>query len=222
MADYLPTVMSDLEAARSEAVRLLCRAHAEDRVSGETFAARLEQVRLAPNSATLAAILADLEPTQLSGYHSGAVPARQPADHTEVAAVSPADYLRLASTFGSTERAGSWTVPLALDARVLLGSMIIDLRDAVFGSDFVDIEVNVKLGSFTLIVPAGTQVENEVEEVLSASTHSTRSARGARPNGLLVRVRGKAMMASIDVKEKFPSKVGTGASFFERLLGSGD
>jgi hypothetical protein len=85
----------------------------------------------------------------------------------------------------------------------------------------VDINVDVKLGSLELIVPAGTQVENEVEETFSSSSHSTRSARGARPNGLLVRLRGKALLASVDVKEKFPSKPGK-PGFFQRLLNSGE
>ena len=99
--------------------------------------------------------------------------------------------------------------------------MTIDLRDAVFGADVMDIEINVSLGSFTLIVPAGTQVENEVEETLSSSTHSTRSARGASPNGLLIRVTGTAFMGSVEVKEKFPSSQSKGPSLFERLLGGG-
>jgi hypothetical protein len=112
-------------------------------------------------------------------------------------------------------------VPLNLDAKVLFGEMTIDLRDAVFGADVIDIQVDVKVGSFTLIVPAGTQVENEVEETLSSSTHSTRSARGARPNGLLIRLAGTALLGSVDVKEKFPSNHPKGPSLFQRLLGGG-
>lgn len=222
MNDYLPALMSDLESARREAVRFLCQAHAADALSPEAFDARLDQVRHAPNEATLAAILADLEPHQLPAVISQPAMPAATADHTAVAPVSPADYLRITSVFGSTKRAGSWTVPLTLDARILLGEMTIDLRDAVFGADVVDIELDVKLGSFTLIVPAGTQVENEVTEVLSSSSHSTRSARGARPNGLLVRLRGRATLASLEVKEKFPSHLAPGESFWTKLLGAGD
>src|SRR5690606_27102391 len=136
---------------------------------------------------------------ELTGTRAVAVP-----DPTRVAAaVSPAEYLRIASVFGSTKRAGSWTVPLLLEVKVLFGEAVIDLRDAVFGADFVDIDVDVKLGSFSLIVPAGTQVENEIEETLTSSTHSTRSARGARPNGLLIRLRGHAVLSSVEIKERF-------------------
>jgi hypothetical protein len=86
----------------------------------------------------------------------------------------------------------------------------------------VDIQVNVTLGSFKLIVPAGTQVENEIEETLSSSEYSTRSARGARPNGLLVRLHGRALLASIEVKERFPTALKPErGGFWQKLLGSG-
>jgi hypothetical protein len=221
--------MSDLESSRREAIRLLCRAQAEDRLSVEAFQTRLEHVEHAPNQATLAAVVADLEdlpPPALTARYPVA-----PADHTDVVPaqpnfavdpVSPAEYLRVSSVFASSKRAGAWTVPLEVDGMVFFGELSLDLRDAVFGSDVVDINVDVKVGSFELIVPAGTQVENEIEETLSSSSHSTRSARGARPNGLLVRLRGKAFLASIDVKEKFPTKPGKVANVLRRLLGAGD
>jgi hypothetical protein len=222
VTDYLLTAMAELDQARQQAVRLLCQAHADDRLNPEAFDSRLERIKLAPNEATLAAILADLDQGNLPVLYHQPLPAAQPVDHTDVAPVSPAEYLRIASVFGSTKRAGSWTVPLALDVRVLLGEVTIDLRDAVFGSDLVEIEVDAKLGSFTLIVPAGTQVENEIEEILSSSTHSTRNSRGVGPNGLLIRLRGRAVISSIDVKEKLPTKSGKADGLFARLLGSGD
>ncbi len=225
--------MSDLESARREAVRLLCRAQADDRLSVEAFQSRLEQVEHAPNRATLAAILADFEdvglpsPTGVTRYPVAPVDPTGlvSAEHHEIAGadpVSPAEYLRVSSVFASSKRAGAWTVPLEIEGMVLFGELVLDLRDAVFGADVVDIVVNVKVGSFELIVPAGTQVENEIEETLSSSSHSTRSARGARPNGLLVRLRGKAWLASVDVKEKFPTKPGRASSILRKLLGSGE
>ncbi|MDX2059380.1 MAG: hypothetical protein SFV24_16335 [Gemmatimonadales bacterium] len=212
--------MADIDSARREAIRILCLAQASDQLSVDAFETRLEQVRHAPNAATLAAILADLDQAALPVPLTTTSSLEAIGPRTdEMAPVSPAEFLRLASVFGSTARAGSWTVPLAIEARVLLGEMTIDLRDAVFGSDVVDIEIDVALGSFTLIVPAGTQVENEVTETLSSSTHSVRSARGARPNGLLVRLQGKALLASVEVKERFPSGQGKPKSMLQRLLG---
>lgn len=223
-----------LASARKEAIRLLCRAQADDALPVDSFERRLEQIRHAPNEATIAAIVADLdgwadgrtggweiagEPAASTNYpavRSSVHPPIRPADQP----FAPAEHLRLASIFGSTTRAGSWTVPLVLETKVLLGEMTLDLRDAVFGADVVDIVVDVTLGSFTLIVPAGTQVENEVEERFSSSSHSTRGAKGAGPNGLLVRLGGQALLASVEIKEKLPSNR-TKSGFLDRLLGSG-
>ncbi|MHB1326831.1 MAG: DUF1707 domain-containing protein [Gemmatimonadales bacterium] len=219
--------MSDLDHTRREAIRLLCRAQADDRLSVESFETRLEGINRAPNQATIAAIIADLAddpelatPTPFTpAYGLPAV-----ADHTApFRPVAPAEFSRISSVFGSTKRGGSWTVPLLIEARVLFGEMTLDLRDAVFGADVVDINVDVDLGSFTLIVPAGTQVESEVNETLSSSSHSTRSTGGVRPNGLLVRLHGQATLASVEIKEKFPTGFrGRKPGILDRLLSKGD
>jgi hypothetical protein len=214
--------MDDLEAARRAAIRVLCDAQAREVLTLEDFEGRLDRLKHAPNEATLEAIIADLGEASLYPVPYAAAPTLDRATHVEPAPVEPAEYLRLSSVFASTKRGGSWTVPLQLEALVLLGEITLDLRDAVFGADVLDIDVNATLGSFTLIVPAGTQVENEIEETLSSSEYSTRSARGARPNGLLVRLRGRALLASVEVKEKFPSGLEqSSGGFFRRLLQRG-
>lgn len=214
--------MADLPLARHEAIRVLCDAQARDAISFADFESRLERIKQAPNEATLEAIIADLSPEPLYPVPLTPVPAPAASDPDDVAPVEPAEQLRITSVFASTKRAGSWTVPFEIHAMIVFGEMVLDLRDAVFASDFVDIEVHATLGSFTLILPAGTQVENEIEETLSSSSHSTRSARGARPNGLLVRVRGHALLASVEIKEKLPSgAIAKKGGFFQRLLGGG-
>jgi len=218
--------MDDFERSRQDAIRLLCDAHAREELSLDQFESRLERLKQAPNRATLDAILADLQPwddplappAELVPYPTGQV-LRQ-ATSQGLVPVAPAEFVRLTSVFASTKRAGSWTVPLEIQGLVILGELTLDLRDAVFGSDVVDIDVNCTLGSFTLIVPAGTQIENEMEETLSSSTHSTRASRGLEPNGLLVRLRGRAMLASVEIKEKLPAGARGGPmGLLQRLLG---
>jgi hypothetical protein len=221
--------MDDLERARHDGIRLLCSAQARDVISFEAFEDRLERLKLAPNRATIEAIVADLidtSPYPVPMEITSAVPQMGTGDHTAVtlppAPFGPAESLRIGTVLGSTKRGGSWTVPLHLDVMVLLGELTIDLRDAVFGSDVLDIDVNVKLGSLSLIVPAGAQVENEVHETMSSSTYSARSARGASPIGLLIRLQGRVFMGSIDVKEKPPTTLSGGQAWWQRLLPSGE
>lgn len=210
--------MDELERVRREAIRVLCDAQAREVLSLEDFEDRFERVKAAPNPATLEAIVADLQDAPLYPTPPGALPA--PAGHPTVAPVAPAEFVRITSVFASTRRAGSWTVPLEIQALVMLGELTLDLRDAVFDADVLDIDVSVTLGAFKLVVPVGTQVENEIEETLSSSEHSTRSARGQRPNGLLVRIRGRALLASVEIKERYPTGMGPEkGSFWRKLLG---
>ena len=192
--------MTDLELRRREAIRELGAAVAAERISIEQFETRLAHVQQATNVPTLDAIVADLTPT-------GSFPASHLMTRTmpiprDLIPVEPADELRIATVLSSSKRAGSWTVPLKLQVKVVLGDLTIDLRDAVFCSDFLDIELNMLLGGFTLIVPAGAQVENECEERMSSVTHSTRSTLGGEGVGLLIRLSGHVRWSNMEIKEK--------------------
>jgi hypothetical protein len=211
--------MDHLESLRHDAIRILSGAVATDRLSVEQFESRLALVHQAPNRATLDAIVADVIPSGGYPVPAGLVPVLP--DHPAVAPVEPAELLRIRTVLSSSKRAGSWTVPLRLEAKVVLGELTIDLRDAVFCSDVLDVEVDALLGSFTLIVPAGAQVENECEERWSSTTHSTRSARGANPIGLLIRLTGRVRWSNVEIKEKRRSDEEP-LSPWQRLMGGGE
>lgn len=212
--------MDELDPVRREAIRILCDAQARDRLAFEDFEDRLERIKVAPNPATIDAIVADLQDPEL--YDLAPTPSLE-APAVTGGPVAPADFIRISSVFASTKRAGSWTVPFEIHALVILGEMTLDLRDAVFGTDVVDIQVNVTLGAFRLILPAGTQVENEIEETLASSQYSpyaARATRSASPNGLLVRLRGRALLASVEIKERLPTALlPARGGFLRRLLG---
>lgn len=195
--------MDELEPLRQEAIRTLSSAVASDRLPVHQFEERLTLVRQAPNRATIDAIVADVLPTGGFLAPAGLRPVR--ADHAWASPVEPAEELRISTVFGSTKRAGSWTVPLHLTLKVVMGELTLDMRDAVFGSDVLDIDVSVLMGSVVLIVPAGAQVENDCDERFSSSTHSTRSARGVSPIGLLIRIGGRVRFGNLEVKEKRPT-----------------
>jgi hypothetical protein len=193
--------MDDLELERQEAIRALSRGLSAERITVDQFESRLVLVRQAPNRATLDAIIADLIPT---GEYDPPVPmAMTPyGEPVDTGAITPAEVIRISTVLGSSKRAGSWTVPYRLELKVVLGDLTIDLREAVFFSDTLEIDMDILLGGLTLIVPAGTQVENETNERWSSTSHSTRSTQGMRTVGLLVRITGKVRWSNIEIKEK--------------------
>ncbi len=207
--------MDELEAERHQAIRALSAAVTAERLPVEQFESRMALVRQAPNRATLDAIIADLTPTD---EYDPPVQIRHHPDYPAPAdPVAPAEVLRVSAILSSSKRAGSWTVPYRLEAKVLLGDLTIDLRDAVFFADTLEIELDVLLGNLVLIVPAGTQVENECEERWSSTTHSTRSTRGSQPIGLLVRIGGRVRWSSVEIKEK--RRAGDQPGGWRKLLG---
>ncbi|MGQ0703448.1 MAG: DUF1707 domain-containing protein [Gemmatimonadales bacterium] len=211
--------MDPLESDRQQAIRALSAALVSDRLPVEQFESRLTLIRQAPNRATLEAILADLVPSGEYNSPLEIVPAAR--DHTrtsQVAApVEPAEVLRIGTILSSSKRTGSWTVPYRLEVKILLGDLTIDLRDAVFGSDLLEIHLDCLLGNLELIVPAGAQVENECDERWSSTSHSTRSARGAEPIGLLIRLAGQVRWSNVEIKEK-RRKGDEAPSFWKRLF----
>lgn len=208
--------MEELESLRQEAIRTLSGALAAERLSVDQFESRLALVRQASNGATLDAIVAELLPS--GAFTLAPRGARAPAGHRGVEPVEPAELLRIRTVLSSSKRGGTWTVPLRLELKVVLGELTIDLRDAVFCDDVLDVEIHMLLGSLTLIVPAGAQVENECEERFSSTTHSTRSIRGAEPIELLIRLTGQVHWSSLEIKEKRRSGEEP-VSALKRLLG---
>ena len=194
---------NDLDAARRDAIHALCVAQAEDRLSVELFEQRLLLLREAPSAAAVRQIVGDLETTGDYGLavHSAPIPA----------AAAPLERLRVSAVFSGAKRSGRWTVPLLIEAKIMFGSVRLDLRDAWFESDTLEIEMESFCGSLELIVPPGTQVEIEVSETMSGSDHKrVRGAAAADWNGLLVRLTGSMFMSGLKVIERPPTAEGGG------------
>ncbi|HET9151465.1 MAG TPA: hypothetical protein VFN83_07075 [Gemmatimonadales bacterium] len=185
----------DLLAARRDAVHALCVAQAREQLSVEAFEHRLELLREAPTAAAVRQIIGDLEPTgdyAVQPYAEPALPV--PA--------APLERMRVSATFSQAVRNGRWTVPLLTEARAVFGEVRLDLRDAWFDTDVVEIAAHVMCGKLAVIVPPGTQVENEASALFAGTEHKRRRAAGADWNGLLVRITGRVFMGAIEIIER--------------------
>jgi hypothetical protein len=225
--------MTNLESARRDAVARLCLAQASGFLSVEAFEERYSLITEATSVATLEGLVADLTieedpllPVPTSSYElepitadSGAVTG---ADGWRAPrAVAAASSVRIPAVFGSAERGGTWTVPEHLEVMVTLGEVKLDFRDAVFTTDTVELDVSVLLGSLNLILPPGTQVENECEEFMASSAHPSRGRKGAPPNGILVIIRGHVRIGELNIKERGPtgSEPPRFKGFFQKFFG---
>ena len=226
--------MTDLESARRDAVARLCLAQASGFLSVEAFEERYSLIADATSVATLEALVADLNmdeepmlPVRAGSYELEPITADTDSalvntGYSRAARpVEAASSVRIPAVFGSAERAGTWSVPEHIEVMVTLGEVKLDFRDAIFTTDTVMLDVSVTLGSLTLILPPGTQVENECEEFMSSSTHPSKGRKGAPPNGILVILRGNVRLGEISIKERGPT--GTEPerfkNFFQKMFG---
>lgn len=208
--------MTELEEARRNAVAQLCQAQAAGYISVAAFEDRYALVREANSVATLQALIADL----VADPPAETLPAVRHQDSVETYAAAPveaAGSLRIPAILGSAVRGGTWTVPEHLAILVVLGEVTLDFRDASFTTDTVYIDLSVTLGSLKIVVPPGTQIENECHEVFSSSTHPRRGRNRVAPNGLLVILSGRVFMGEVKIQERPPT--GEEKPLFRPLIG---
>jgi len=127
--------MSD--ADREAVVARLNAAVAEGRLTLAEFSDRVDAVLRARTFGDVEPFVADL-------------PAVDP-----VAPIAAADVVELRSQAGQLRRTGRWRVPRRLVVLAKAGSVLLDMRHAVFGHRVVEIELFAQAGSATVVLPRG-------------------------------------------------------------------
>lgn len=217
----------ELEEARREAIHQLCVAQAQGTMSVELFEQRLALVREAPTPAAIGQLVADVRPASAEWeVESGAALVEgQPREISLESYAPPSDVpqrLRMTAIFASTKRRGQWVVPYEIETKVIMGELVIDLRDALFAWDTLVIDVDVTLGELKLVVPVGTRIENEIDDFIGGGKVNMKGGQGAEPNGLVVHLYGSVRFGSVDVRQRlsteaFPPDHFTGIKgFFNR------
>jgi hypothetical protein len=125
---------------RERAADVLQRACGDGRITLEEFSARVGAVWAAESSAELEKATADLAPEPLVGT-------TQAVD-------------RVVTVFSENKRRGRWRLlPRGLRTRTVFGSTELDLRDALTGSDVIEIGGTCVFGEVKVIVPEGFDVD---------------------------------------------------------------
>lgn len=109
-------------------------------------------------------------------------------------ALVPAQTMRI--VFGSIERVGPWDVPQQLSARVVCGSLTLDLRDARLAPGVTEISVHITMGNIELIVPPGVEVDVDATSFLGHIEERTeRTTRGPST----IRVVGRINLGNLEL-----------------------
>jgi hypothetical protein len=173
---------------RENALEQLSTAAGDGRLTLEEYSARADRALAARVLSEVAAVTADL------------------VQAPKAAAEAPQ---QLTAILSSDSRTGYWRVPSHVAARSLLGECLIDLQDAVLTSHVTLIEAKATLGSVTILVPDGADVQLSGKAILGEKTSEVRQA--PLPGAPILDVRATAILGSVTVRPRSLAKRIVGA-----------
>jgi hypothetical protein len=178
------------DADRDLVVNILHTAYAEGRITTEEHTERLEATIRAKTFDELRPITADLVPTTL--------PAPAQPRPAAVASSSEAETDRMTAALSTVKREGPWRVRRRSFANVFLGSVELDLTQATFDVQVVEVNVTQFMGTVFLRVPVGTTVRDETANVLAET--SIKGIGTPDPSFPVVVLRGTNVLGEIKVR----------------------
>jgi hypothetical protein len=208
-----PRALRISDADRHRVAEVLREAAGDGRIDLAELDERLEATYAAKTYGDLVPITLDL-PTHTDRASLVARSSSAPATRTP--AGSGPTWSASLGIMGDTTRKGVWDIGPTHTATALMGSVVIDLREARFPDGEVVINANAVMGSVSVVVDARTDVRVEGTGIMGSYTE-VRAKVDAEIDGSspVVRVRGIALMGSVDVRRKAASG-GSG----KKLLGS--
>jgi hypothetical protein len=179
---------------RHKVAEVLRRAAGEGRIDLEELDERLEATYAAKTYGELVPITADLPVT---GQQQPVLP------RVDAPVVPATTHASSFSIMGDCTRRGVWEVPAKHNAFSMMGSITIDLREAVFTSHETVIEAVAIMAGIDIYVNPQTRVIVEGIGIMGDFSESrSKVAPDLRPDSPVVRVKGMALMAGVAVKRK--------------------
>jgi hypothetical protein len=181
---------------RHRVTEVLRKAAGEGRIDLEELDERLEATYQAKTYGELVPITADLP------VAGAAHPVPAPRPPAAPLGFQPR-YSSSVAIMSETKRVGSWVVQGQHSAFALMGSVVLDLREAQFENPEVIVNASTVMGEVKIIVNAATGVVVEGQGVMGEYTES-RPKVPFDPSlgGPVVRIRGFALMGSVNVQRK--------------------
>jgi hypothetical protein len=184
---------------RHKVAEVLRQAAGEGRIDLDELDERLEAAYHAKTYGELVPITADLP---AAGRTHPVPPPVQPASPSRVP-VGAARYPSSLAVMSECKRVGRWAVEDHHSAFALMGSVVIDLREAEFGSSEVVLNASAVMGEVKVLVNAGTSVVVEGMGVMGEyKEQRAKVPFDPEVGGPVVRLRGFALMGTVSVQRR--------------------
>ena len=190
-----PSMLRISDEDRHKVADVLRRAAGEGRIDLEELDERLEATYAAKTYGELVPITADLPAAGQQHPH--------PVPRVDATVVPTTTHASSFSIMGDCSRKGIWEVPAKHNAFSLMGSITIDLREAVFTSQETVIEAVAIMAGIDVYVNPQTRVIVEGIGIMGDFSESrSKVTPDLRPDSPVVRIKGMALMAAVGVKRK--------------------
>ncbi len=187
--DVGPAVGGDLGVAdsdRQHVITLLNAAHSEGHLSAYDRDRRIADALAAQTFDDLVPLTRDLvaaKPAPVVSYRPAT--SEQPAD-------------QIVAIFSGTSRDGQWEVRPNTSILTMFGGVELDLTQAIFTSQNIEVNVFCLFGGVELTVPVGTTVENQVAAVFGGA--ETRKVAAPMAGAPKVTVKGFVAFGGVEVR----------------------
>ena len=192
-----PSQMRISDADRQRVADVLRDAAGEGRIDLDELEERLELTWQAKTYGELVPITLDLQATG-----PVAPPAAAPA-HRAPAGLPAVGHASSTAIMSECKRQGVWSVPANHSAFALMGSVVIDLRQARLESHHTQINASSIMGEVKIIVPADMHVVLDGTPIMGEfSQQKDKTPAEIGPDSPTVRIRGMALMGSVNVQRQ--------------------
>lgn len=196
---YDPARLRISDTERHAVAEVLREAAGEGRIDLAELEERLEATYAAKTYADLAPITADLP----SPHRPQPGPRQVQPRHPVEPPVPLPTYSGSIGVMAETRRSGVWLAGESHAAFAFMGSVVIDLRLARFSSRELVVNANAFMGSVEVIVNQHTHVLVDGFGVMGSYAEGrSKVPLEAGPHSPVVRLRGIALMGSVEVKRK--------------------
>ena len=193
-----PSLMRISDADRQRVTDVLRDAAGEGRIDLDELEERLELHWGAKTYADLVPITADLHLPAHGPTHPQPASTPVPRAPSGVPAVGHNSSVAIMS---ECKRQGVWAVPEHHSAFALMGSVVIDLREAQLSAQHTQINASSVMGEVKIIVPAHMHVVLDGTPIMGEfSQGKDRVPAELGPGSPSIRVRGMALMGSVTVQ----------------------
>lgn len=185
------------DADRDQVATVLDTAFAEGRLDRDQYDERLDSLLRAKTFDDLVGLTRDL----VVVASPSAIPAPTSAERARYAvdiSAPSGEIDRMVAVFGSAERKGPWRVRRQTQAYALFGGVQLDLREAVFESQVVEISGFWCFGGMEIKVPEGIEVRDQTSGIFGGT--EVKDVGEPQPGAPVLVIKGVSLFGGVSVR----------------------